>query len=106
MPSRPGFVLSSLHSRNDRAPFWPESFDSGPRSAGVTGAEGSLDAGLAKAILAGAGMERSLNSGFMGTISTVGRNRLSMSDLPECVNGKSRQTCHAPDVRQYRREFP
>jgi hypothetical protein len=49
------------------APFWPESFGSGPRSAGVTGAEGSLDAGLAETILAGSGMERFLNSGFMRT---------------------------------------
>ena len=47
--------------------FWTEIFGSMPRSAGVTGAEGSLDAGLAKTILAGSGMERFLNSGFMRT---------------------------------------
>ena len=39
------------------ASFRSESFGSGPRSAGVTGAEGNPDAELAETILADSGME-------------------------------------------------
>jgi hypothetical protein len=53
---KPGAPLSYIPGMTS-APFRPECFGSGPRSAGVTGAEGSLDAELAETILAESGMK-------------------------------------------------
>ena len=52
------------------APFRPEGFGSGPRSAG-TGAEGSLDAELGETILARSGMEDGLISCPIGLFSVL-----------------------------------
>jgi hypothetical protein len=61
-------------------PFRPECFGSGPRSAGVTGAAGSLDAELAETILA-----RSGNAGTVSNPHSIGSgmDRLSDQAYPE-----------------------